>query len=115
MTQRTVEIAAQATRDIGEIHHASRRRFGNVAAGRYRALIAVGIETLSGEPAQKAAKGHEDLPDGIWTYHLRHVRQARPEKVGNPRHLLVFTYDDANLRILRVLHEAMDFSRHVSR
>lgn len=91
----------------------SQKAFGGVAALRYRDLIIAGIAVLAEQPAQRAAKTHEDVRSGAWTYHLRLLRQAPPQ-IGRPRHLIVYTYDDEFLRVLRILHDAMDLPRHLS-
>lgn len=114
MTARAVRITALAERDIADIHRHSRREFGKAAAHRYRALIALGIDTLAEDPFQRTARNHAGLLGGAKTFHLRHVRQTEAVKVGHPRHLLVFAHDERTIEILRVLHEAMDLPRHVS-
>jgi hypothetical protein len=44
---------------------------------------------------------------GIVLFHLRHARtRGAPPK--EPRHFIVFTFDEATLTILRVLHDSMD-------
>ncbi|CAN5410459.1 type II toxin-antitoxin system RelE/ParE family toxin [soil metagenome] len=113
MTRRTVEVAPQARRDIVEITQASRKAFGDAAALRYRDLVIAGIGALAEQPAQRAAKTHEGVRSSAWTYHLRLFRQT-PPRIRKPRHLIVYTYDDEFLRVLRVLHDAMDLPRQLS-
>jgi plasmid stabilization system protein ParE len=44
--------------------------------------------------------------------HLCAIRPGRAQlpkdRVGHPRHLIAFSFDASELRILRVLHESMD-------
>ena len=50
-------------------------------------------------------------------YHIRNSRRRAPasQRVGNPRHYIVFRADENWLDILRVLHDAMDVLAHVPR
>ena len=110
---RTVDVAPQARRDIVDITRSSRTLFGDAAALRYRDLIIAGIATLAEDPAKRAAKTHEDVLGGAWTYHLRLIRQS-PPRVRRPRHLIVYTYNSEFLRVIRVLHDAMDLPRQAA-
>lgn len=109
-----MELAPQAARDITDITRASRRKFGDNAALRYRSLILAGIEALADEPAQRTAKTHEDVNRRAWVYHLRHTRQIATPRIRTPRHLIVYSFDDEWLRVIRVLHDAMDLPKQMS-
>lgn len=111
---RTVDVAPQARRDIIDIARTSRTTSGDEAAVRYRNLIIAGIASLAEEPAKRAAKTHEDVLGGAWTYHLRFFRQL-PPRVRRPRHLIVYTYDDEFMRVIRVLHDAMDLPHQATK
>jgi toxin ParE1/3/4 len=105
--------------DIADLLDASVESFGPIARGRYERLIAVALADVCGDPARIGSVERSELGEGIRTYHLRHSRARATTEQGRvvePRHLLVYELpDDHRLRVLRVLHEAMDLERHVPR
>ena len=105
-----------AARDIDGILETSETVFGPVIADRYEALIAHGIDALSLNPQRVGVRKSVDASPEIRWLHLRSVRTlaAVPERIGKPRHILVFMSDASTLTILRVLHDAMDLSAHLS-
>lgn len=87
--------------------------FGPLAAIRYRDLILAAIERLAEEPSQRTSRTHKNVSGGAALFHLRHVHQAGPVIIRNPRHLVAYTFDAQVLRVQRVLHDAMDLPRHL--
>ncbi|WP_202948091.1 type II toxin-antitoxin system RelE/ParE family toxin [Caulobacter sp. AP07] len=116
---RDLELTLLARDDIADLLDASVETFGPIARGRHEVLIAVALADVCGDPGRAGSVERPELGEGTRTYHLRHSRdRARTEqgKVAEPRHLLVYELPDARrLRVLRVLHEAMDLERHVPR
>jgi plasmid stabilization system protein ParE len=85
----------------------SRAAFGSAAARRYEALLRRGYRLLCQDPRRPGVQQRDGLPDGVFLFHLRHAR-ARGASPKQPRHFIVFSYDDTSLTILRVLHDSMD-------
>jgi toxin ParE1/3/4 len=106
-------LGARARLDIRFILSASEDQFGPAARRRYRLLLERAIEDVAADPRRTGvgAGGRE----GLWVYHTRHARPRTPAKqrVGRPRHLIVFTIVGDELRVLRVLHDAMDLPEHL--
>jgi toxin ParE1/3/4 len=88
-------------------------KFGTAARARYDALLAAAIRDLLKTPDRPGSVARPDLGSAIWTYHLRTSRAYAKSGVRNPRHLLVFRADAAELEIVRILHDAMELHRHV--
>lgn len=111
MRQLVVEPPARA--EIKAIRAYSRRAFGDGAQQTYGALMQRGFDLLCANPQRPGVRLREDLPRAPYLFHLRHARTRRaPPK--QPRHIIVFTYDDTTLTILRVLHDSMDITQRVS-
>lgn len=85
----------------------SRTDFGAAAARRYETLIRRTYRLLCKDPKRPGVKHREGMQEGVFLFHLRHAR-ARGSAPKQPRHFIVFTFDDASLTILRVLHDSMD-------
>lgn len=116
---RDLELTVLARGDIANLLDASVDAFGPIARRRYEHLIAVALADLCEEPTRIGSLERPELGVGTRSYHLRHSRTRAKSKQGvvaDPRHLVVFELpDDRRLRVLRVLHDAMDFKRHVLR
>lgn len=111
-----VRITGPAALDIDSILETSDRTFGNITAERYENLIAVGVEALRVNPHRVGVRSSVDAIPGVSWLHLRSVRNLTlpTDRIGTPRHILVFKADADVLTVLRVLHDAMDLSAHLS-
>lgn len=108
---RRLVIAPSALREIRDTLQRSRNKFGSRAARAYEALIRRAYKLLCADPQRGGVQRREELPRAPYTFHIRHARtRGAPPK--QPRHIIVFTYDDATLTILRVLHDSMDVLAH---
>ncbi len=74
--------------------------WGEVQAERYAAALERGIEQLVKGP-EKGTNRNAQAP-GYWSKRLEH-------------HVVFYTFDDDELRVRRVLHEAMDPTVHLER
>jgi plasmid stabilization system protein ParE len=101
-----------ARADIKTIRAYSRRAFGAGAQHKYGAPMKRAFNLLCADPQRPGVQQHEDIP-GVHFFHLRHAR-TRGVAPKAPRHIIVFTYDDTTLTILRVLHDSMDVPQHVN-
>jgi toxin ParE1/3/4 len=109
---RRLRVTGPATRDIDAVLEDSENRFGVAGADAYRALLTTAFLDLRISPARPTVKGRPGTPATLRFYHLRHSRSRAPERIGRPRHLILFRDDGETVEILRVLHDAMDiFSR----
>jgi toxin ParE1/3/4 len=88
--------AAQA--DLIGIWVYSFETWGEAQADRYLGALENGIRKLVESP--RSGNPRDELRKGYWSKRLEH-------------HVVFYTVTDAELRIRRVLHEAMDVDRHL--
>jgi plasmid stabilization system protein ParE len=108
---RRVNLTVRAEADIEEILLASEREFGELASQRYAGLFTRAIRGLvQADPSDHEVLG---LPEGLFARHLARYRRDDDGRIAvkNPRHYLVFRMRDADVEVLRVLHDAADLSR----
>jgi toxin ParE1/3/4 len=109
-----IEFALPATFDIDEILANSETEFGGRIAVRYQRLIGLAIDALARDPERIGVRQTPDTPSGVYWFHLRSARTMAPpdERIGKPRHLILFTVTDTHIFILRLLHDSMDIPAH---
>jgi toxin ParE1/3/4 len=102
-------LGAKATQDLIEIVEWSRNRFGPEQALSYRQTILAAIRELEQGPDFPGVRDRSEILPGLKSLHVaRHGARGR--------HLVIFRVDPRGERfieILRILHDAMDFARHV--
>ena len=104
-----IEVSDEAGRDLQEIVRFSRKTFGPDAVRRYRALIRAAYIDLALDGSRA---GVVPGPGSLRLYHLRHSRKRGA--VQTPRHLVVFEDQPEAVRIVRLLHDAMDLPARLS-
>lgn len=109
---RRLVVEPPARVEIKKIRAYSRRVFGEGAQHQYGALMQRALDLLCADPQRVNVQRREDLPRAPYTFHIRHAR-LRGASPKDARHIIVFTYDDATLTVLRVLHDSMDISERV--
>lgn len=104
---RKLIVKPLALREQRQTLQHSRKMFGSRAARAYETLIRRGFRLLCADPKRTGVVVNDELQDGICLFHLRHAR-ARGVAPKQARHIIVFTYDDTSITILRVLHDSTD-------
>ena len=97
MRRRLVKDNA-AEADLLGIWLYSFENWGESQADRYIDAIESSIETITKTPEKGDSR--ESIREGYWSVRVGH-------------HVAFYTFTDAELRLRRVLHEAMDAGRHV--
>ena len=113
---RRLELTKAAAIDLADLLGRSVDMFGLHARRRYEALIEAAFAELRANPSCLGSLDRPDIGPGLRTYHLRHSRShLNPSgaAVGHPRHLIAYEFDDIRVLVLRVLHDAMDITRHL--
>jgi len=87
-----------AETDLVEIWVYTFETWGEPQADRYLALLEQGILQLASAPELGSSRA--SLRPGYWSKRVQH-------------HVVFYTFTDNELRIRRVLHEAMDLERHL--
>ncbi len=110
---RTPHLKPEARADIRDLLKTSRCVFGPRAKREYKLLIDHAVDLLCADPQRPSVQHRIDLRAAPHTFHIRHAR-TRGATPKQARHIIVFTYDDDTLTILRVLHDSMDITHRVS-
>jgi toxin ParE1/3/4 len=106
-------ISATAEADIEAILDYSLDLHGEDAAIRYAKLLEVSIASLCNDPSQS---GVNLTLDELSKFHISMCKKESHVDgiiVSDPRHLIFFRVADSTLEVVRVLHESMDFERHL--
>ncbi len=111
-----LRLTAQAEADIAGILEYAEETFGEVARQRYEVLLGTSLLDIEADPCRLGSVARPEIGQHVHTYHLRHAR-ARAKAAGRvraPKHFLLYRCASPDIvGVGRVLHEAMDISRHV--
>lgn len=83
---------------------------------RYRLLLEQAFADLAEDPHRPGARVDPDLPAGLRLYPIRlsRARVSIADRVGRPRHVVVFRLEQDGVVVTRLLDEAMDLPGRVS-
>jgi toxin ParE1/3/4 len=105
-----LRLGAHAESDFQEIVVWTGEHFGVVQARLYRQTILATLEELQRGPEQAGVRKRDEIAPGLRTIHV-----ARRGRRG--RHFILFRVadrtDEKIIEVLRILHDAMDFARHL--
>jgi toxin ParE1/3/4 len=106
-----VELSSAAEADLRQIVRWTRRRFGAAQATAYGRLLRDGLNALEAGPNIIGARRRDEIGVGYRTLHIaRNRRRAR--------HFILFrvvgSAEERIIRVVRILHDAMDPARHLS-
>jgi toxin ParE1/3/4 len=107
----TVHISAAADRDFEGILDWTTEHFGEIQARSYERMLTETLQSLRNGPTVRTARSLNKPGQDI----LR-----LPVKRGSrrSRHIIFFrimNYGSRELEVLRILHDSMDFARHLSK
>lgn len=103
----TVHLSDAAAADFQSILLWTAEEFGSQQARIYEETLSLALAALSTGPDVLGAKAKDDLSPGLFLLHVAHGRRKG-------RHVLAFKVRGAEeLEILRILHDSMDFARHL--
>jgi toxin ParE1/3/4 len=97
-----------AEADYDDILRWTATRFGVTQATTYGGLLAAALARLNRGPAIAGARQRDEIDAGLRSLHVGR----------RGRHLILFCISNEMARtidVLRILHDAMDFTRHVRR
>ncbi|HYU13266.1 MAG TPA: type II toxin-antitoxin system RelE/ParE family toxin [Stellaceae bacterium] len=106
-----VELSSAAEADLRQIVRWTARQFGSAQAAAYGQLLRDALKALEAGPNIIGARRREEIGAGYRTLHIaRNRRRAR--------HFILFRVVDPAeervIRVVRILHDAMDPARHLS-
>lgn len=110
---RALAVGRHARADIDDILADSREGWGEAGEARYRALLDAALADITADPERAGSRSRPDIPAGMRLYPIRHsrLRTPRDHRVGDPRHILAYRFDEQVVRLVRVLHDRMDLPR----
>jgi toxin ParE1/3/4 len=107
-----VRLTAAAEADLQAILRWTVQHFGTVRAQVYAETLTQALTALAAGPSSAGVKARDDIAEGLYTLHV-----ARNRRRG--RHFILFRMVTDERRstvdVLRVLHDAVDLTRHVPR
>jgi toxin ParE1/3/4 len=85
----------------------SREQFGDGAQRRYERLLNATMREIAVDPQRP---GVREASNGALIYHSRHASRRLPaaDRVARPRHIVVYRVVGDEVRILGLLHDAMN-------
>jgi toxin ParE1/3/4 len=108
-------LSGRAEADIVHILTISEQRWGIEGMARYSATLVAAMRQVAADPEGFATRDRSELMSGIRSFGIRHVRVPTKSKVKKPVHVLYYRAVEPGLiEIVRVLHEHMEPSRHLS-
>lgn len=109
-------LSEPAKADIASVLRTSETLHGVEARMRYRALLTAAMRRIAAEPTGLSTVDRSDLLESIRSFHIRHSRNESQEApVGDPVHVIFYRAINPGLvEIVRVLHERMEPSRHIT-
>lgn len=108
-------LSSKAQDDISQILQWTQEAFGDVGRTRYENLIRAALMDLRTDPARLGVCSRADIGPDVSTYYLASSRKhvITSKQVAKPRHLFLFRLKQDVIEVARLLHESMDFQRHL--
>lgn len=104
----TVHVSDAAKADLKDIQRWTLMQFGERQARLYEQTLHLAIDALKAGSKIAGARARDDISRGLFTIHV-----ARKGRRG--RHMLIFKMRrDGEWELVRVLHDSMDFARHIA-
>ena len=110
-------LSQAAQDDIFDILVWTHAQFGEAARQRYESLIVAALRDIATEPERPGSLLRPELGVTVRSWHLRLSRsriESAPGLVRRPRHFLVYRFESGRIVVARVLHDAMELSRHLA-
>jgi toxin ParE1/3/4 len=107
-------LSAAAQADVVDILAWTQEQFGEAARLRYQALIVAALRDIAAQPDRPGSLDRPELGIGVRSWHLRSSRdRAGAGLVRRPRHFVIYRMQRGVVVIGRVLHDAMELTRHL--
>jgi toxin ParE1/3/4 len=109
-------LSRLARADLARILATSGERWGTEGTRRYAALIAMAMRQMASDPNGVSTRNRNEILHGVRSFHICHARaRDLAPTVKRPPHVIYYRAIRPGLvEIVRVLHERMEPSRHIS-
>lgn len=107
-----LRISGPASAVLASILATSLERGGEAGRARYSALLVAAMRRVARAPDAAVTRDRADVLPGIRSFHVKHAR--RGHAVRDPVHVIFFRVTDSHVEIVRVLHERMEPTLHVT-
>ncbi|GHU08688.1 plasmid stabilization protein ParE [Betaproteobacteria bacterium] len=108
-------LSAAAQADLLDILAWTHEHFGEMARKRYETLVVAALRDISDQPERSGSIERPELGEGVRSWHLRMSRERAHSEIGivhRPRHFLIYRIENDMVLIGRILHDAMELTRH---
>jgi toxin ParE1/3/4 len=103
-----VRLSLAAEADLENIVLWTAERFGERQARSYGSILKDALSSLRESPAATGAQPRPEIARGLYSMHI--ARRSR-----RARHFIFFrVVDESWIEVVRVLHDGMDFHRHLA-
>jgi toxin ParE1/3/4 len=105
----TVRLSKRAHADYQDILTWAAEEFGELQASAYREVLSSAIDALADGPGVAGVKKRSDLGCSVLALHVAPGR-------NKGRHVIFFHVVPAQshtIEVIRILHDALDFARHI--
>lgn len=109
-------LSAAAQADIVSILTWTHEHFGEAARLRYETLIATALREIAHHPTRPGSLERHELGGNVRSWHLglsRNRARTGSGVVRRPRHFLIYRLDGEMVVVGRLLHDAMELTRHL--
>jgi len=109
-------LSATAQADIIDILAWTHEHFGGAARQRYETLIVTALRDIADQPNRPGSLERPELGDNVRSWHLGLSRERARTNTGivrQPRHFLIYRPEGECVVVGRVLHDAMELTRHL--
>lgn len=101
----TVLFSSEAKSDIQQVVGWTEENFGIKQRVQYRRIITTAVRVLAKSPTKPPCRLRQDIGNGVYYLHI-----ARTGKKA--RHFFLYRIlPDKHIRVLRLLHDAMDITQ----
>ncbi|MEO1660113.1 MAG: type II toxin-antitoxin system RelE/ParE family toxin [Pseudomonadota bacterium] len=113
---RELRLTQTALKDFEAIRSYTLETYGQNQLSAYSSLIDQALEDLRLDPLRAGSKHRPEVDPKTRSYRISLSVDRAGVDVKNPRHLIFYFQErDDALVVTRILHEAMDHKRHVSK
>lgn len=112
---RRLRLSDRARQDLKEIWLYTAKNYDDDQADAYDSLLWQALRDIEENPERPSSKRHPELGESIGSNRIALSRERSGTRIRSPRHVVSYTLRDADeVYVLRILHAAMDPTRHLT-